>query len=302
MVGTIVYVSINTNNGESAEDTCVGCFFDTFADCGDVFLGNSTADNGGFKLEQLVAICIHGLEFNFTMSVLSTTTGLFCIFVFLVNRLGNGFLVSNLRSTNVSFHLEFTKQTVNDDFQMELTHTCDNGLSCFLIGMSTEGRIFFCKFCKRFTHLGLTCFGLRLNSQFDNGFREFHGLENYRMLLITNGITGSSKLEAYCCCDISGVNLIKFGSLVCMHLQDTSNTFLLILCSIQYVRTGVHGTGVNSEECKLTNERVSHNLECQCGERFFIGRMSYNFVAIQVNTLDRRDVCRSRHVLKNCIQ
>ena len=30
--------------------------------------------------------------------------------------------------------------------------------------------------------------------------------------------------------------------------------------------------------------------------------MSLNFVAVKVNTLDSRDICRSRHVLKDCIQ
>ena len=30
--------------------------------------------------------------------------------------------------------------------------------------------------------------------------------------------------------------------------------------------------------------------------------MSLNFVAVKVNTLDSRDICRSRHILKDCIQ
>ena len=40
-----------------------------------------------------------------------------------INSLGEGFLISNLRSTYVSLYLEFTKKSVYDDFKMELSHS-----------------------------------------------------------------------------------------------------------------------------------------------------------------------------------
>ena len=46
VVGTVVYVSVNAQYWESAEDTGLGSLFDTLADCRDVFLRNRTADNG----------------------------------------------------------------------------------------------------------------------------------------------------------------------------------------------------------------------------------------------------------------
>ena len=79
------------------------------------------------------------------MTVLSTTTGLFCIFAVYVYFLGNSLFVCNLRCTNVSFYLELTKQTVNDDLQMKLTHTSNDSLTSFLIGMCTESRVLFCQ-------------------------------------------------------------------------------------------------------------------------------------------------------------
>ena len=185
---------------------------------------------------------------------------------------------------------------------MQLTHTGDDGLTGFLIGMSTESRIFFCQFCKSFTHLALTGFGLRLDSQLDNGLRELHGLKDYRMLLITDGITGSGELETNCCCDITGVNLFQLCTLVRMHLQDTSYTFLLVLSSIEYIRTGIQSTGIYTEVSKLTYERVSHDLECKCSERLFIGRLSLYFITVKVNTLNSRYIQRRRHILDNSIQ
>ena len=87
-----------------------------------------------------------------------------------------------------------------------------------------------------------------------------------------------------------------------MHLKDTANTLFLALGSIQNVRTGIHGTGVHTEECQLTYERVSHDLECQCRERLFIRRVSYNLISFHIHTFDGRDIGRSRHKLKNCVQ
>ena len=236
------------------------------------------------------------------MSVLSTTAGLFRIFVFLIDRLRKTLFVSNLRCTHISLYLVLTKQTVNDDLQMQLTHTCDDGLTRLVIRVCTERRIFFSKFCQSFTHLTLTSLGLRLDRQFDNRLWEFHGFQNNRMLLITNSITGCSDLKPYCRSNITGIYFIQLCSLVGMHLQDTSHTLFLVLCRIQHIGTGVDRSGIHTEECQFADKRIGHDLECQCGERLLIGRMSLHLVAVAVHTLDRRDICRRRHELQNSIQ
>ena len=176
MVRSIVYVRMNTEYRESTKDTCLSSFLDPFADCRDVLLRNRTADYGRLKLECLFTVRIHRVKLHFTVSVLTTSTGLLCIFVFNINRLCKCLFVSNLRCTNVRLNLELTKQTVYDDLQMELTHTSDDCLTSFLICMSTECRILFCKFCKSLTHLTLSSLGLRLDCELDNRLRELHGL------------------------------------------------------------------------------------------------------------------------------
>ena len=270
MVRTIVYVCMNAQYRETSQDTSLGSLFNTFANCRNVFLRNSAAHNGRLELEGLLSIGIHGLEDNFTVTVLTTSAGLFCVLAVHSNLFGNSFFVCNLRRTNVCLYLELTKQTVNDDLQMEFSHTCDNGLACLMIGMSTESRILLSQLCQSLSHLALTSFGLRLDSQLDNRLRELHGLKNYRMLLIAESITGSSQLKSNGCCDISGVYLIQLCTLIGMHLQDTANTLLLTLGRVQNVRTGIHGSGIYTEECQLTNKGVSHDLEGQSGERLVI--------------------------------
>ena len=100
-------------------------------------------------------------------------------------------------------------------------------VSC--IGVDTEGRILFCKLCKSLAHLVLSGFRLRLDGDVDNRLRELHGLQDNRMLLVADGITGRRRLEADSGSDISGVNLVKLLSLVGMHLKDTANTLFLAL-------------------------------------------------------------------------
>ena len=122
------------------------------------------------------------------------------------------------------------------------------------------------------------------------------------MLLITDGITGGSCLESNGSGDITGVNLVKLVSLVGMHLKDTANTLFFILCCIQYIGTGVHCTGIHTEECQFTNERVGHDLERKSRERLVVGGVTHDLVAIHVNAFDGRDVKGRRHELDHSIQ
>src|SRR5699024_6262417 len=146
----------------------------------------------------LLAIGIHGGEDNFTVTILTTSAGLSCILAVHGNFLGEGLLVSNLGSTYVCLYVEFAKQTVYDNLQMQLAHTGNNGLAGFAVRVNTEGGILFSKLCQRNTHLILTSFGLGLDGDVNNRLGELHGLQDYRMLLIADGVTGSGDLKSYC--------------------------------------------------------------------------------------------------------
>ena len=65
---------MNTKYWVSTKNTSLSSFFDTFTDCWDIFLRNSTTNNCGFELECLFAVWIHWLELNFTVTILTTTT------------------------------------------------------------------------------------------------------------------------------------------------------------------------------------------------------------------------------------
>ena len=205
------------------------------------------------------------------MTVLTTTTGLLCILLINIDFLGEGLLVGNLRSADIGLNLELSEQTVYQDLQMQLTHAGDDRLTGLRIGVCTEGRILLGKLSQSLTHLALIILCLRLDCELDNRLRELHGLQNNRMLLITDRITGRCGLETNRSGDVTGIYLVQFGTVVSVHLQDTADTLLLSLGRIQYVGTGVQRTGVNAEKCELSDKRISHDLECQCRERLIIG-------------------------------
>ena len=242
MVGTVVYIRPNAQYGESAQDTGLGSFLDTSADCGDIFLRNRTADNGGGELEGFLGIGFHGSEVHFTVTILSTSAGLLRVLAVHVNRLGKGLFVRNLRCAHVGLYVELTQQTVYDDIQMQLAHTGDDGLASLLVRADAEGRIFLCQLDQSVAHLVLAGLGLGLDCDVDNRLRELHGLQDNGILLITDRIAGTGDLEANRGSDIAGVNLVQLISLVGVHLKDTSNTLLLALCCIQYIGTGVQAS------------------------------------------------------------
>ena len=111
------------------------------------------------------------------MTILTITTRLFDEFTFNFNRLANRFTISHLRSTYVGFHAKFTLHAINQNFQMQLTHTRNNGLICFFIGTHTERRIFLRQTIQRNAHFFLVGFGFRLNRNVNHWLREYHALQ-----------------------------------------------------------------------------------------------------------------------------
>ena len=302
MVGAVVYGSMKSKHREASQNTGLCRFLNTLADCGNVFLGNCTAHNLRIELEQLFSVGVHRLETYLTVSILSASAGLLRILAVHIHGLRKGLFVGNLRRTYICLYLVLAEKTVNNNLKMQLAHTGDNGLPRLRVCVSTEGRVLLGQLRESLAHLALTGLCLRLDSQLDNRLRELHRLQNYRMLLVADGITCGRKLKAYCRGNVSGIYLVKLRSLICVHLKDTSYTLLLLFGRIIYVGTGIHGSGVYTEECKLSYEGVCHNLKCQCGERLFVRRMTLRLISVHIRSLDRRNVGGSGHIVKHRIQ
>src|SRR5699024_6527281 len=203
MVGSVVAVCVNAYYRESAEDTGLHSVLDTFVYSRDILFRNRSADNSRLEGVCLLSIRIHWLKFNFTVSVLSTSTGLLSIFAVDICRLCDRLFVSNLRCTYIRLYLELTQKSVYDDLKMELTHSGDDRLARLRISVRAECRVFLCQFCKGLSKFALGSLCLRLDRELDNRIREFHGLKDYRMLLVTDRISCCGELKSDRCSDIS---------------------------------------------------------------------------------------------------
>ena len=142
MVRAIIQGYLNVNNRVACEDTRLHSALDTLINRLDIFLRDSTAND---LVDELVALAgLVRLNDDLNMTVLALTTRLTSVLLINVSGAADGLLVSNLRRTYVSLYLELAQQTVNDDLQMKLAHTSDNGLAGLFIGVGLEGRVLFC--------------------------------------------------------------------------------------------------------------------------------------------------------------
>ena len=108
------------------------------------------------------------------MTVLTATTGLSLVLRLVVNLLADGLLVCNLRVTYIRLNLELAQKSVDDDLQVKFAHAGDDGLSGLFIRIGTEGRVFLSELRQCDAHLFLTCLRLRLDSDANDRFGEFH--------------------------------------------------------------------------------------------------------------------------------
>ncbi len=140
MIRTIIKRNLYVNNLIARKHAGRHSALDTCVNSGDIFLRNSAADDCVDKFIALAGLVRLNLELDVT--VLTFTARLTSVFGVNICGLGNCFLISNLRSTDVCLDLKFTQKSVNDNFKVKLAHSGDNRLSCFLIGISLEGRVF----------------------------------------------------------------------------------------------------------------------------------------------------------------
>ena len=188
----------------------------------------------------------------------------------------------------VNFHLEFALETVDDDVQVQFTHTGDDGLATLLVGLDGERGIFLCELRKTGRKLVEVLLGLGLYCDTNHGIGELHRFEYDGGAFVGEGITRADVLETNTCTDITGTDYLNGVLLVGVHLEDTRHAFLLTRTYVVNVRTGFDLTGVYAEESETTNVGVSGDLERESRSLFVFRHFtSFDFTGIGVSTFDR---------------
>ena len=151
MVGTVENSNLNVNYRIAAQDTGLHSFLNTCIDRSNELLRDASADCLVNELITLTGLL--RFESEPAVTVLTVTTGLTYELTLSFNSSSDRLFVGYLRCAYISLNLELTEQTVNDDIEVKLTHTCDDCLACFLVGICTERRVFFCELLESDKHL-----------------------------------------------------------------------------------------------------------------------------------------------------
>ena len=187
--------------------TILHCSLETFLNWRDKFLRNITTLHFIDKLQSTLSkVFINRTNCYDNISEFTATTGLFLINFTQFNSLCNSFLVVNLRFTLITFYFKFTFQAVDNNIQVELTHTRDDSLTWLLISFNCKCRVFFSQLSQTVRQLiqVFLCFGLNCNT--NNRIREFHRFQYNGCFFVTQSITSTNILETNTCTNITSTN------------------------------------------------------------------------------------------------
>src|SRR5690606_9232103 len=162
---------------------------------------------------------------------------------------------------------------------------------------------------QRDTHLLLVSLGLRLDSNRDYWLREVHTLKDDLLLDVAQGVTRGHILHVDQSSDVACAHFLDLFTLVGVHLHHTTNALLLTLDRVDHGVAGSENTGINTGKGQSTNEGVGSDLERQRRERSIVRSRTLIFrrivallQVIRMDTLNRRDVGRSRQEVDNSIE
>src|SRR5574344_1377523 len=99
------------------------CIGKAFFNCGQISPWQSFTLSGINKLQTTCPIRISRRNFNDNTCIVTFTTSLFLILFTQLYRTNDCLFVANLRTTLVALYTKFTTQTVNNNVNMEFTHT-----------------------------------------------------------------------------------------------------------------------------------------------------------------------------------
>ena len=185
----------------------------------------------------------------------------------------NGFAIRHLRLADVRLDFVLAHHAIDDDFEMQLAHAADDGLSAVGVGVNLEGGIFLGQLGKRHAHFFLVGFGLGLDRDRDHGNGEGNVFESDGMLLVANGVAGGNVLQANRGADIARQNFVDVFALVGVHLEQTANTLAASAAGVEHRVARLELAGVDADKRQLADKRVRHDLEGQRGKRLAVGRL-----------------------------
>ena len=245
------------------------------------------------------------LDRDLHLGELAGTTGLLLVRVVdALDGLADRLAVGDLRLADVGLDLELAPHTVDQHLEVQLAHTADDGLAGLLVRVDLEGGVLLRETLDGDTQLLLVALGLGLDGDLDDRRREVHGLQDHRVLVVAQRLTGGGLLQAHDGDDVAGAHRLDLLTLVRVHAVDLADALLLALDGVQHRGAGLQAAGVDPDEGELAQVRVAHDLERQRGQRLVVGRLALDDLlgVLDVVALDGLDVERGRQVAHDRVE
>ena len=146
------------------------------------------------------------------------------------------FAIGDLRLADVRLNVELAHHAVDDDLQVQLTHTADDHLIGLHVRVHLEGWVFLHQLGERNAHLFLIGFGLRLDGHGDDRLGKAHRLQDDRIVFVADRVAGGDASQTDSCTDVTRPHFLDLFALVGVHLQQASNAFGVALRRVEHTR------------------------------------------------------------------
>ena len=302
VVGTIEDFNMDVDDGITGDDAVGHRLVDAFVNRVDIFFRNGAADDFVLDGESLAFfVRLNGED---DVTVLAAAAGLLDQLAFAASGLSDGLAVGDLRSAGVSLDLELAADAVDDDLQVEFTHSGNDRLPGFLVGLDHEGRILFGETAECHAQFFLVGFGTGFDGHRDDRFRESRGLENHVVVFGGEGIAGGDILDADHGGDVTGVAGVDVLMLVRLDLNQTADALGAAGAGIVNRVALADDAGINAEENQFANELVGPEFESEGNELFVVRGDDFDvfLVVVGVHADRRRNVERAWEVVDHRIK
>ena len=208
-----------------------------------------------------------------------------------------------MRFADVCLNLEFSEHSVHDDVKVKLAHTCDDGLSRFLVGVSLKGGIFLLEFDDCHVHSFLAGFRLWLDCHLDDRIREDHVFKNDLVVFVRERVARGALFEADDRHDVACVRFFDVLAVVRVHTKDTTDSFVFALDGVVNHGACRQSSRIDADEGEFSDKLIRENLEYKCAERFFFARVTkFGLSVFGIDTLDAGNVRRGRQEIDDRIK
>src|SRR5918995_2708586 len=302
VVRTVDQLDPDIDHGVARDNAGIQRFPDALIDAWDVLPRDDAADD---LVVELVACLVVVLGVDDRLAVLAPATRLpHEPALDALHALADGLAVSDLRTADVRVNPELAQEPVDDDFEVQLAHAGDDGLSCLLVAANGERRILFGEPLERNGELLLVGLRLGLDGLPDNGLGEDHLLEHDLLLVVRRDERVPSPRigEADGRNELASIDLISLLAAVGMKLQEPTDALAPALGGVHHVGAGLERARVHSHVGQLPDVRVGLDLEGQRRQRAVLISLARNLLAVEGLALHGRHIERAREVVDYPIQ